>query len=290
MSGRVGERTAALLEPPPTLVSDASRHRVRDGLAVALSAVAGAASGPPVEVSLPLLRRARSRPGSLGLPEARFAWRPSFVRRSLGLAVVQACAEGRYVAPTAAVGPVADAALGEWRRTGWRTYHWEPWLAGLGSGARAAVLAEAVGWASTLWTTFEWSALDGRVRFGGPDDRWCCSGAPSVRLKGRSELRVALGGQGADPAATGTSGVSALVTVAGGVPLDGWHEELTFLALVAGLRAPDLPVPARVFGLWPDAGIRRMVDVDEELLNAASGRVVAAAASVVAARRLARPG
>ena len=47
--------------------------------------------------------------------------------------------------------------MSEWRQTGWRTFHWEPWLAGLPAGARAVVLAEAVTWATACSIlTFGW--------------------------------------------------------------------------------------------------------------------------------------
>ena len=46
-------------------------------------------------------------------------------------------------------------------------------------------------------------------------------------------------------------------------PAPDWSEELAFLALVAGCGAESRPLPARVMGLWPDAGIHRIVELDE---------------------------
>ena len=71
-----------------------------------------------------------------------------------------------------------------------------------------------------------------------------------------------------------------LVSVAGGVPTGGWSSELGFLALVAGLRRRSLPVPARVVGLWPEAGEHRILDVDGRALHAAADRVLAAVGTV----------
>jgi hypothetical protein len=75
------------------------------------------------------------------------------------------------------------------------------------------------------------------------------------------------------------------VSVSGGCPGEGWQEELAFLALTASLRSPSRPVPARVVGLWPDAGADRCIEVDEAALATAVDRVVATVAAVVASRR-----
>ncbi len=154
---------------------------------------------------------------------------------------------------------MTDEAVGRWEETGWRTFHWEPWVAGLAPGARAMVLAEAVGWASSLWSSLHWPSIPATSRFGGADDHWVCPAVPPVRLKGRTELCVPVeaGGPGGRD-----GGTVALVSVSGGCPTDTWSEELAYLALVASLRSPSRPVPARVLGLWPDAGADRCVEID----------------------------
>ena len=190
---------------------------------------------------------------------------------------MRACANRRFRGPAEAVGPVADHAVDEWRRTGWRTFHWEPWFAGLGAGARAVVLAEATTWATPLWASADWTALGARAVVGGADEVWTCPGPRTVRLKARCEARVGPEPSGID-AGDGTSppvAGPALVSVSNGVPGDGWADELAYLALVAGLGVPGQPVPARVIGLWPESGLRRTVAVDEEALAAAVDRVVA---------------
>ena len=270
----------------PTL-DEVVRTRVRDELVDAITTeVDGLPPGEPLEVSLVSLRRAHSCPEAVGQPESAFVWKPAFARRSLGLAAVRACAEERFRGPAEAVGPLADRAVEEWRRTGWRTFHWEPWFAGLGEGARAAVLAEATSWATPLWASADWVALGRRADIGGPDDLWTCPGARTVRLKGRWEARVS-------PASDGASGSDechaghgpALVSVSGGSPGAGWAEELGFLALVAGLQAADRPVASRVVGLWPESGMRRTVGIDGPVLAAAAERAVATVSLVVRARR-----
>jgi hypothetical protein len=279
------ERTAALTAPPLASVGPEGRAALRRRLVDGLGAsVAPLAAGGPVVVTLPLLRLSRARPDSLAAPEEPFAWRPAFVRRSLGLAVVDACASGRFHSPLEAVGPVAGLAVEAWRETGWRTFHWEPWLAGLADGARATVLAEAAGWATALWSSFDWSGLGPRTRVGGADDQWVCPATHTVRLKGRSDLRVPLATRGSSAWETGNEGPVALVSLSGGCPSPAWRAELAYLALVAALRSPSRSVPARVVGVWPDAAADRVVEVDEDGLAAAVDLVVATATAVVEAR------
>ena len=274
MTTRVQVATAGLLAPPTYEVDEGALTRVRSRLE---SGVAGAAAALPptatLDVGVPLLRRARYRPDQLATADEPFAWKPAFVRRSLGLEVVRACAEGRFRGPAAAVGPVADEAVAAWERTGWRTFHWEPWFAGLGSGARSVVLAAAVTWATPLWATFDWATLRGRADLGGPDDRWSSPGPRAVNLKGRVEARIRPSG-----------GRPTLVSMASGQPGDGWRDELAFLALAGVLGAPECPVAGRVVGLWPESGLRLAVEVGENALISAVDRVIDAVTVTAAAR------
>jgi hypothetical protein len=74
--------------------------------------------------------------------------------------------------------------------------------------------------------------------------------------------------------------------VSTGCPGTGWADELAYLALVAGMRSPTRPIPARVMGLWPDAGFHSSVDIDHRSLDGAVDRVVATVAATVEARTL----
>ncbi len=246
-------------------------------------AVDGLPRGPRIDVTLRTVRLAGSCPSAVGIPEPPFVWKPILARRSLGLAAVRACAAGRYRGPAEAVRPLAEAALEEWRRTGWRTYFWEPWFAGLGPGGRAVVLAEGVGWATSLWAGLDWSLLHGRAQPGRADESWTCPGPRAVRCKARTELRVA-----SDPARGahgkhGGTGGTALVSLSAGCPGPVWQEELAYVALVDGLGSSTHPAASRVLGLWPDAGIRRVLEVDEPLLHAAADRVVTTVAAAAVA-------
>ena len=278
--------TRSLVAPPGPLVDARSRHQIRDRLVGTLAPMMDRLpQGDQVVVTLPLLRLARTGPELLAQPEEPFSWRPAFVRRSLGLAVVSSCARGRFRAPADAVAPVADEAVAEWERTGWRTFHWEPWLAGLAPGARAVVLADSLTWATALWSSLDWGVFASPPQIGGVDDQWICPASRTLRLKARAELRVPL-----QPAPSrhrrggGSAPAAALVSVSTGCPGDGWADELAYLALAAGLRSTTRPVPARVVGLWPDAGSHASVDIDRQALDGAVDRVVTTVAAVVEAR------
>ncbi len=277
--------TRSLGAPPGPVVGDDARARLRAQLVPELArSVERLPPGESLEVTLSRLRQALDRPATLALPEAPFSWKPPFVRRSLGLAAVDACLAGRFRTPVEAVAPVAAEAVERWEQSGWRTHHWEPWFAGLPDAARAVVLAEAVTWAASLWTSIRWADLPGPVRTGAADDRWCPPAPRRVCLRGRSELRVPLA---PGPGTTGDGdrvATVALVSVAGGSPGPSWADELAFLALVAGLGNPERPVPSRVAGLWPDAGRHHVVEIDEEVLGSAAERVAAAVTTLVDAR------
>ena len=150
-----GNPGTVLLAQASSLVSSDALQGIRERLTSGIAdAAAGLATDARLEVGLSQLRTARYQPELLVPSGVPFAWKPIFVRRSLGIAAVRACVEGRFRAPAEAVGPVADLAVEEWRRSGWRTFHWEPWYAGLGAGGRASVLAEATTWATPIWAVW----------------------------------------------------------------------------------------------------------------------------------------
>ena len=83
-------------------------------------------------MTLPLLRRAQDARGRWSPSRRAFVWRPFFVRRSLGLAVVEDCAGGRFRSPAEAVGPWPRRGRGQLGATGWRastgSRGWPGWL------------------------------------------------------------------------------------------------------------------------------------------------------------------
>ena len=264
--------------PATRSVPDVARAAVRERLVAALpQALGGAVPGGQLRLDLAVLRRAASNGYAEPPADEPFSWRPSFVRRSLGLAAIDACLDRRFATPAEATPVVADEAVAAWARSGWRTFHWEAWYSALPTGAKASVVAEATTWATSLWSLLDWVAFPTRPTVGGPGDRWTFSGPRPLRLDGRSELQVDIA---TDPARrpAGPPGDPdhrlALVSVAGGIPSDGWPTELGFVALVAGLRRRSLPVPARIVGLWPESGEHRVLEVDSRALHAAVDRVL----------------
>ncbi len=237
-------------------------ERVRSRLtSVAMEAAEHLPTGATIEVTPALTRQVRHHPESpLGDGEP-FSWKPAFVRRSLGLAVVEACVAGRFRSPADAVGPVLAHALATWEQSGTPAFHWEPWCAGLPRGARVTVMAEAITWATALWSSFEWGGFPAPPRFGWSYDRWTCPAARSIRLKARTEFRV--------PSTAGAS-TTAMVAVSGGVPPPDWRAELAFVAVVAGLGSRSRPLPLRVMGLWPEAASHRTLEIDEPALRDAA--------------------
>ncbi len=295
VSPSVQALTSELLAPAHACIDAPARQGVRDRLLSAVPPlVEQLPAGEQVAITLPVLRRASQGLDITSSSDQPFAWKPAFVRRSLGLAAIESCLQHRHGTPAEAVGVVADEAVATWARTGWRTFHWEPWFGGLPAGGRSVVLAEAATWATALWSALDWNQFAAVPLAGGPDDQWICTAARTVRLKGRSELRFGItapgrcpGGRhhGADSEDGGTCPQRALVSVSGGVPAEDWRAELGFLALVASLRSPSRPVPARVVGLWPDVGDLRMVDVDAETLRLAADKVIATVSQWVTDRR-----
>ena len=280
--------TEAILRPAPSRTGPAVAQRIRDRLAGNVpDLVAPLPPGEQIVVSVPILRQLASGGDNPTIrPDDPFAWKPAFVRRSLGLAAIDACLAGYFRAPMEAVGPVAERAVAEWERSGWRTFHWEPWYAGLGTGGRGAVLAEASNWATGVWASLDWGQFRTAPRLGGPDDQWVCPGPRTVRLKGRSEIRIDLPSPEPSDSGSGSGSTTqqVLVAVAGGSPPSGLDVQLGYLALVAALRTPTRPAPVRVVGLWPQAGEARTVEVTDELLARAGDTALDAVRAVVRTR------
>ncbi|MHB8498732.1 MAG: hypothetical protein ACYDES_12250 [Acidimicrobiales bacterium] len=237
-------------------------ERVRSLLnSIALAAAEHLPTGATIEMTPALIRQVRHHPQSPLGDEKPFSWKPAFVRRSLGLAVVEACVAGQFRSPADAVGPVLAQALATWEQSGTPVFLWEPWCAGLPRGARVTVMAEAITWATALWSSFEWSRFPTPPRFGWSYDRWTCPVARSIRLKARTEFRV--------PSTAGAN-TTAMVAVSGGVPSPDWRAELAFMAVVAGLGSRSRPPPFRVMGLWPEAASHRTLELDEPTLRDAA--------------------
>jgi len=157
-------------------------------------------------------------------------------------------------------------AVAEWSRSGWRTFHWEPWMAALSPAARSAALAEAATWATGLWSGLDWRAFDPSIRIGGPrrpmDLHGLEDGSPQGSVRAANPARAGPREMGPGKSASG-SVVDVSVGVGG---LGDTRRRLGNRAripwpLAASLRSPSGPIPERVVGLWPDAGEFRSVDI-----------------------------
>ncbi len=151
--------TDVLLAPAAAGVEPEGWARVRDRLVAGLvDAAAGRGGDVDVEVGVRQLRRARYRPELLGLPEEPFAWKPAFVRRSLGHR--RGAGLRRGAVPGAGGGGRPAGRRGGRGVAALRLAHLP-----LGAVVRRArgrrpapVLADAVTWATPVWAAFDWAA------------------------------------------------------------------------------------------------------------------------------------
>jgi hypothetical protein len=200
---------------------------------------------------------------------------PAICRRAIGLRAVERCVRRRSPSPAVAVGEVLAAGIedaGAGDGSGNRAPWWASWYVGLSSGGRAMVEADAVTWATQLWTALDWDGLGQPPIVGGGDDWWDCPGTRALTLHGRADVRVRADGR------------SALLVMGSGVPPSDWRLELGFPALVSALARRGQSVPARVVGLWPASGQVRILAVDEADLADVATAVVGAVATWVDAR------
>jgi hypothetical protein len=268
---RATDLTRTVTAVPRHVVARGTVEQLRARLAAGLAPAApGVGRDGPFVVTLPLLCRAQARP-AVSRSGGAFAWSPFFVRRSLGAAIVDECLRDRRRSPAEVAVAVLEGALAGWRRTGERRFHWEPWVAGLPPAGRANVLADAVTWATALWSSFDWAAFPERPLVGGPPEQWTTPEAPGVRLTSRTDLKVQSSGA---PAGSAVPGALAVVTVLNGAPPPSGSAALAYPALVSALCAPWRGAPARSVGLWPDAGHVESVDVDAAVLEAAADLVI----------------
>ncbi len=218
---------------------------------------------------------ARERPDQMAAADGAFVPSPVTCRGAVGVLAVARCVRRWAPTPAAAVDEVLaagieDSAGGSDPNT--RPPWWARWYAGLPTGARAMVAAEAVTWATQLWTALEWDRLAPAPVVGGGDDWWDCPGTRALTLQGRAEVRVRTGGR------------PVLLVVGSGVPPAQWRAGLGFPALVTALARGERAVPARVVGLWPASGQVRILPVDRGGLAETATAVVGAVATWVDAR------
>ena len=273
---RPGMRRRAGVRAPMIRVADvtgpvrrpAAGHRRRRPRPTRRPLIAGIApvverlpAGDAARGRLPCCRRARHRPDALSVtPESHSSWKPVFARRSLGLAVVDACVSGRFRSPAGAAAVVADDAVVEWSGRVIAASTGSPgspgWLRGPGLSCWPKLSPGPRRYGPR--STGAWCPPQPRweVR----DDVWACPAAsrPSgSRAAANSAFRSRSDRQRSGLARL-SRGPPALVSISSGHPQAGWEEELGLsLSGGFGLRSPSRPVPARIGGLWPETGVFR---------------------------------
>ena len=271
---RAGALTDALVAPPTAGLRPDELRGLREQLAGDLAALVGELpEGERLRLDAYRFAVARERPERLTAAEGAFVPSPVMCRRAVGLAAVARCVRHRSPTPGAAVAEVlaAGAEDAEGSDPTARPPWWAAWYRGLGPGGRAMVEAEAVTWATQVWTALEWERLAQTV-VGGGDDWWDCPGTRALTLRGQADVRVRAGG------------APVLLVVGAGMPGPDWRRALGFPALVSVLARGDRSVPTRVVGLWPASGQVRILPVDGAVLLDTATAVVSAVATWVDAR------
>ncbi|MGD0380111.1 MAG: hypothetical protein ABSC30_09005 [Acidimicrobiales bacterium] len=276
VAARVAWLTDALVAPATEDVSPAGLAQVQSDLVRDLQALgAELPEGERLEMDAFKVLLAHRHPDRCMSSGDTFVASPRLCRRAVGVAAVNRCVRRLSGAPGVAVAEVLaegleDAAVATGTgavRAPW----WAEWYAGLPSGGRAVVRAEAITWATQLLSAVDWPRISKPV-IGGRQDRWQCPGAAPVVLKGRAEVRSLVGRR------------PALLVVATGRCQADWRVELGYPGLVAALGRDAQAVPCRVVGVWPQSGQVRVLHLDTAALRATASAVVAAVATWVDSR------
>ena len=234
---RSASLTDALLSPCAHPVPADTVRALRDDLVGTLCAVvAELPPGERLRLDAFTARIARHHPERCRADEDPFVPSPATVRRAVGVAAVARCVRGLSSGPASGVcdvlaAAVEDAAAGA--DTGGRPPWWAAWYAQLPTGGRAVVCAEAVTWATHLWTALDWRRFERPPVVGGGDDWWECPGSRQLTLKGRADVRVLVDGR------------PALVVVGNASCPSDWRVELGFPALVGALARGGASAPCR---------------------------------------------
>jgi hypothetical protein len=268
---RAAALTDVLLATPGPEVEGPELARATERVVLGLAeAFRSARAQPALRIDAYQLQLAMSAPEKLSGLQRSFRPSPASTRRTIGLAAVSCCMRNPALAPAQAVEEVlATAALGTGDPNGgaW----WEEWFCRLPDSAKAVVRAEAITWATQLYSALEWRRFEPQALLG-CDYRWDCARSPRVTLHAKVDVRVQ------------TEGRPVLLVAPTGVPGPYWSAALSLSALVAGLVRGAAAVPTRVVGIWPASGQVRILPVESGTLDRASRLVVEAAWAVSRAR------
>ena len=269
--------TDALVAPPGEDVSASELARLRGEVVRDLQALsAELPAGERLQIDAFKVLVAQRHPDRCMEGDATFVASPRLCRRALGVAAVNRCVRGLSPCPAVAVTEVLEEGLedaaAENTAAGVRAPWWAEWYTGLPRGGRAVVAAEAVTWATQLFTALDWRRIPAPPVIGGRDDWWQCPGGSQLVLRGRAEVRSLAPGR------------LALLVVGTGRCQADWRVELGYPGLVAALVRDAQAAPCRVVGFWPHSGQVRVLPVDLPMLRATGTAVVAAVATWVDGR------
>ncbi len=208
--------------------------------------------------------------------DAPFVWSAATARRGLGVAGVRTMLAGKASTPIGAVDAAIGQAINRHRRGERGASSMDAWLAGLGAAAIASVRADAVTWATRLWSGLDWTAFAAAPVIG--RDHWWDSPRTSLlALRSRAEVRAqSTNGRG--------DAVSVHLVVLNGPRRASIGSELAVVALIESLRTNDPFPPGRIVGWWPDSG--HVVSTEVNHVTLAQGvETVAATLAYLKAKR-----
>lgn len=201
-----------------------------------------------------------------------FEWSARAARRVLGTAAARAVASGGARDPLSAASDEIDRLCDRAARGLARPGSLATWLTSEPATVRALCAVEAATWAAGLLSLVAPDRAAAGLAIG-VADAWHDVPRAAVTLRGRRDAVARAGREGER---------AALLRVRDGLPGDDSVDGLLTDGLVDALAAPQRPIPARVVGAWPDAGVCLVVDFDDDAVRRAA-RVVVACAERVAA-------
>ena len=191
-----------------------------------------------------------------------FVWTPGSARRTLGNAALRRLRDGGGPTACGAVNDVIDEqtvrALSGHARAGSLAH----WVSGLTAPVRGLVVAEALNWLHNL---YELAAVIQRPWSVAPSDAYYDVASARTSLRARRDLVVE------------RDAGSVLLRVRAGAPGPHAGPGLRADLVIATLSDHEGRAPARLLGVWPDAGVVLGVDGTLEDLRAGARDLVRAA-------------
>ena len=253
--------TEILLRPLRTDHLTVSSVEARRLSAQVTGLVAHKSGGGPFRLTDYLVRTTLWPSGSSDCPRppTPFAWSAGTARRGISLEAVRALVAGTARSPVEGVRDAVRRAITGVNRGRRPTSSLDQWLAGLSAAGLAVVQADAVTWATRLWTALEWRSFASAPTIG-RDYWWDSPHSSLLALRSRAEVRATtIDGRGRP--------VSAHLVVLGGPRRGSVRSELSVVGLVETLRSSEALPPGRVVGWWPESGHFAAVDVDQNSLS-----------------------